>query len=73
MKSQLPLRRSKRFWKITHESLPKDFDNEVLEFWDRYRTWIHEPSREGVRRPHWPLSFIQLMQAASFLARGGKE
>lgn len=55
------------------ESLPQDVENMVLDFWDRYREWIQEPKREALRRPTWPLSFIQLVQAASFLTRGGKE
>jgi hypothetical protein len=57
------------------ESLPKGFAERVLESWRAYEAWrAKRPAREDAdSRPTWPLSFVRLMQAASFLARGGKE
>lgn len=57
------------------ESLPPGFVDRVLDFWDRYRKWSTDSDRPAPKsaRATWPLSFIQLVQAVSFLARGGRE
>jgi CRISPR-associated protein Cmr2 len=57
------------------EPLPKGFDDRVLSFWHSYQAWSEKrlQTTVGNRRPTWPLSFVHLIQAASFLSRGGKE
>jgi len=60
------------------ESLPDGLAQRVLKFWDRYQTFGTDPKRQSFftsnsGRATWPLSFIQLVQAASFLARGGRD